>query len=185
MDLNSARAEVEKLFDEWYPHLVRYGKRLCREQANVEDCIQQVMLLFFRELRNDVVIPNPKAWTLVVLRREMIRLLRRQKAHVLFDDQWYSTLAAEEDQGVTVDVGNVDSFLSVLSPREAEVLLLRMNGLKYREIAGTLKIGANSVNRYLSRAITKIRAWRILAEDGASRTEYRETTQRQLDRQVE
>jgi RNA polymerase sigma factor (sigma-70 family) len=183
MDRDSASTEVEKLFDKWYPYLVRYGRRLCREQAVVEDCVQQVMLLFFRELRNGADIPNPKAWTLLVLRREILRFLRRERNHVVLEDHLASALAAEDHPGVPVELDSIDSFLSLLSPREAEVLLLRMNGLKYREIATTLRIGGNSVNRFLARAITKIRAWRNVAEADRGRIGTREP-QPQQHRQV-
>jgi RNA polymerase sigma factor (sigma-70 family) len=52
-----------------------------------------------------------------------------------------------------VDIRN---FLSVLSPREEEVLLLRLEALKYREIAEQLGISMNSVNSLLARALRKL-----------------------------
>lgn len=169
MNPDHARAEVETLFDECYPFLIRYGRRICRERAVVEDCIQQVMLSLFRELLRGGKLPNPRAWTLLVLRRELFRYLRRERIHVDLTDSTVPYCAPEtDDKGIHVEPENVDSFLALLSPREAEVLLLRMNGLKYREIAGALKISGNSVNRFLSRAITKIRAGRRVTAEGGS-----------------
>ena len=52
-----------------------------------------------------------------------------------------------------VDIRNL---LSVLSPREEEVLLLRLEALKYREIAEQLGISMNSVNTLLARALRKL-----------------------------
>ena len=120
MDSDHASAEVEKLFDEWYSYLVRYGRRLCREQAVVEDCIQQVMLLLFRELRRGANVPNPKAWVLLVLRRELLRSLRRERIHVVMTEHPVSEPEAQDYEGVPV--ARVDSFLALLSPREAEVI---------------------------------------------------------------
>lgn len=48
------------------------------------------------------------------------------------------------------------SLLSVLSPREEEVLPLRLESLKYREIAEQLGISVNSVNTLLARALRKL-----------------------------
>jgi RNA polymerase sigma factor (sigma-70 family) len=52
----------------------------------------------------------------------------------------------------------IRSLLSVLSPREEEVLLLRLEALKYREIADQLGISINSVNTLLARALRKLQA---------------------------
>jgi len=51
---------------------------------------------------------------------------------------------------------DVRNLLSVLSPREEEVLLLRLETLKYREIAEQLGISINSVNTLLARALRKL-----------------------------
>jgi transposase len=50
----------------------------------------------------------------------------------------------------------IRGLLSVLSPREEEVLLLRLEALKYREIADHLGISMNSVNALLARALRKL-----------------------------
>jgi DNA-directed RNA polymerase specialized sigma24 family protein len=49
-------------------------------------------------------------------------------------------------------------LLSVLTSREQEVVLLRMQSLKYREIARLLGISRNSVNTLLARALRKLQA---------------------------
>ena len=130
MDSDRASAEVEKIFDEWYPYLVRYGRRLCREHAAVEDCIQQVMLLLFRKLRRGGNVPNPKAWVLLVLRRELLRSLRRERIHVVMTKHPVSEPVAEDYE--SLPVARVDSFLALLSTREAEVLLRRRSGCHRR-----------------------------------------------------
>jgi len=52
--------------------------------------------------------------------------------------------------------GDIRSLLALLSPREEEVLLLRLEALKYREIAEQLGISMNSVNTLLARALHKL-----------------------------
>jgi RNA polymerase sigma factor (sigma-70 family) len=54
------------------------------------------------------------------------------------------------------DIVDIRNLLSVLSPREEEVLLLRLEAMKYREIAEQLGIGVNSVNTLLARALRKL-----------------------------
>ena len=47
-------------------------------------------------------------------------------------------------------------LLALLTPREGEVMLLRMQAMKYREIAAHLGISPNSVSTLLSRALRKL-----------------------------
>ena len=56
----------------------------------------------------------------------------------------------------TLKLGDIRDLLSVLSPREEEVLLLRLDALKYREIADQLGISMNSVNALLARALRNL-----------------------------
>jgi RNA polymerase sigma factor (sigma-70 family) len=47
-----------------------------------------------------------------------------------------------------------------LSTRERQILDLRLQGLRYSEVAGALGIGEGSVSRYLNRAFSKLRRLR-------------------------
>ena len=53
-------------------------------------------------------------------------------------------------------IANIRNLLSVLSPREEEMLLLRFEALKYQGIAAQLGISMNSVNTLLERALRKL-----------------------------
>ena len=66
----------------------------------------------------------------------------------------------------------IRDLLSVLSPREEEVLLLRLEALKYREIADQLGISMNSVNALLARALRKLQE-AMLRKDESRREENR------------
>ena len=50
----------------------------------------------------------------------------------------------------------IQNLLRLLSPREQEPLLLRLEAMKYREIADRLGISVNSVNSLLARALQKL-----------------------------
>jgi len=47
--------------------------------------------------------------------------------------------------------------LTSLTPREQEVVLLRLSSLKYREIGARLNISAKTVSVLLTRAVRKLR----------------------------
>jgi RNA polymerase sigma factor (sigma-70 family) len=74
-------------------------------------------------------------------------------------------------------IADIRSLLSVLSPREEEVLLLRLEALKYREIAEQLGISMHSVNTLLARALRKL-------EEATARQVNKEKVKRHADKQI-
>jgi RNA polymerase sigma-70 factor (ECF subfamily) len=160
MNADSASATVVSLFESWYPSLVRYASRSTGSFALAEDLVQDTFMQLYRELRRGRTVDHPKAWTLCVLRRAMSKHVRTyerqggapQPLEVL------DTLPVGPPPDVPRDIqwDETTQLFSVLSPREEEVLLLRMEALKYREIAQRLGISANSVNTLLARALRKL-----------------------------
>ena len=68
--------------------------------------------------------------------------------------RWRQTLS--QIYGSLFEFVDIRTLLSVLTPREEEVLLLRLDAMKYREIADQLGISMNSVNTLLARALRKL-----------------------------
>ena len=152
---------VHGLFDCWYPTLVRYALRATGSLEAAEDVAQETFMLLYKALREGQSIDNPKGWTLCVARRQ----IGRQKRWAARDLACRDSLDALEHlpQGrldwepPAPGLDEASRMLSRLSPREGEVLLLRMQAMKYREIAAHLGISPNSVNTLLSRALQKLR----------------------------
>src|SRR5262245_43663397 len=128
VDQAQADLLLQKLFDEWYGSLVRYGLRFSRDRAVVEECVQQGMWLLYRELRSGNEIPNPKAWTLLVVKREIWRSLRKRKDQHPIEP---NMLVVEGDSCVAQGASEEDlsDFLVILSERETEVILLRLESM--------------------------------------------------------
>jgi RNA polymerase sigma-70 factor (ECF subfamily) len=160
MNADNASATVVSLFECWYPSLVRYACRATGSFALAEDLVQDTFMQLYRELRKGRTVNHPKAWTLCVLRRAIgkhVRTYERQGGppqplEVL------DTLPAGPPADIPRDIqwDETAQLFSLLSPREEEVLLLRMEALKYREIGQRLGISANSVNTLLARALRKL-----------------------------
>ena len=60
-------------------------------------------------------------------------------------------------KGDEEDADEVEILLSELSSRESEVLLLRLQPMKYKDIAVQLNISDKSVATFLARALKKLR----------------------------
>jgi RNA polymerase sigma factor (sigma-70 family) len=149
---NDATDLVTALFDRWYMSLVRYALRTTSDYELAEDLAQETFMQLYQALRAGTNIEHPKAWTICVLRRAMSRRMQDLALYEPLDELDIVGNAVDELSSI-VDIRNL---LSVLSPREEEVLLLRLEAMKYREIAEQLGIGMNSVNTLLARALRKL-----------------------------
>jgi RNA polymerase sigma factor (sigma-70 family) len=152
---NDASDLVTTLYDRWYMSLVRYALRSTENYEVAEDLAQDTFIQLYQALRAGKNIEHPKAWTLCVLRRAMNR---QMKDRTRFEQLEEAEIAGETLTDMPGFFGPVDilTLLSVLSPREEEVLLLRLEAMKYREIADQLGISMNSVNTLLARALRKL-----------------------------
>lgn len=152
MNENDATDLVTALFDRWYMSLVRYALRTTADYELAEDLAQETFMQLYQALRAGTKIEHPKAWTICVLRRATNRRMRDRTLCEPLDELEIAGDAVNDLSSI-VDIRNL---LSVLSPREEEVLLLRLEAMKYREIAEQLGIGVNSVNTLLARALRKL-----------------------------
>ena len=153
MNRQEASDLVTSLYESWYPALVRYACRLTGSSAFAQDAVQQVFMDLYSGLVDGQRIAHPKAWTISVLRRQIAANWAK-----LPETEPLNLLEHENLAPVQPDVYSetVPKLLSCLTPREQEVLMLRMEAYKYREIAQCLGISQNSVNTLLSRAISKL-----------------------------
>jgi RNA polymerase sigma factor (sigma-70 family) len=145
---------VTALFDRWYISLVRYALRTTASYEFAEDLAQDAFMQLYRALRAGKEIEHPKAWTICVLRRAMNR---QMKDRGLYEQLEEAHLQMPGEAAIEVSrLAEIRSLTSVLSPREEEVLLLRLETFKYREIADQLGISITSVDNLLARALRKL-----------------------------
>ena len=161
--MNRAQATelINGLFDGWYPALLRHACRMTGSVELAEDLVQETFLYLYRDLAIGKKIEYPKAWCLCVLRREMTRHLQqhpRRHAFPLPDDLDGFAAGHVEPDYAGFLFHDVLRFFNRLSEREEQVLLLRMESLKYSEIAAHLGITSNSVSTLLARALRKLQA---------------------------
>lgn len=153
--------EFEAFFQDWYPHLLRYVCRFAASRATAEDVSQEVFLDLYEALRAGQHIDFPKAWTLRVARRKCAELRSQpfdlDQRHATLEDLVERGESPVIDMNARLDVQKVRGCLSVLTVREEEVLLLRLQSMKFREIGVALGISTSSVNTLLVRALGRLR----------------------------
>ena len=131
----------------------------------------------YRALELGKDIHNPRAWTFCVVRREIGKQMRNYGSHeVSFDglDLGNTLVDPRANHDLLFEYDEIARILSRLSPRESDVMRLRMESLKCREIASELGISINSVTTLLSRALRKLTevviapAHSLVTEEGSS-----------------
>jgi RNA polymerase sigma factor (sigma-70 family) len=155
---------VNELFDSWYASLVRYGCRHTGSLALAEDLVQEVFLELCRHLRAGKPISSPRGWTMRVMRHRVSKssLYADKDRGIVFesldhlDAERHPNLWLEPDFDRGVQMAQVTRLFSRLSAREEEVVLLRLEGLKYREIGEYLGISPKSADTLFARAFHKI-----------------------------
>lgn len=86
MRREDAIAVVEATFAGWYPTLVRYARRLTGHDGFAEDTVQEVFVRLYEELVAGRPVNNPRAWSLVVVRREIGKKCKTHKVTTSLDD---------------------------------------------------------------------------------------------------
>jgi len=161
MDEQQASRVVCELYESWYPTLVRYAYRSLGTLGTAEDVVQEAFMELYKQLANGASIEHPSAWTFTVARRRIGREVRRHlettALHDSLDVLDSVSQGQVQPQPFVLD-GSGLLRVSDLSRREEEVLLLRMESLKYREIGKILGISSNSVGTLITRALRKLRS---------------------------
>ena len=143
---------VATLFDRCYTQLVRYAVRSVGSHDLAEDFVQDAFVQLYRAMRSGKSIEYPKAWVMCVLRRAMNRHAQTRLDHEQLED--YEHVQGAEREASCLSL--IADYLCVLSRREEEVLLLRLDAMKYKQIADHLGISMSSVNTLLARALRKL-----------------------------
>ncbi len=160
MDSTSANQIVCTLYQNWHSSLLAYVCREVGSRADAEEIVQEAFLLLYRRCCRGEAIENPQGWTLRVARRLVWkRRTSEERGWPAAGDlaERIPALEPDPERRLLDSRLTLDGYLSQLTAREAEVVLLRLNGLRYREIAAALKIGSSSVNTLLARALAKMR----------------------------
>ena len=174
-----ARETVSSVFESWARPLLRYAICYTRDRALAEELVQEAFLALYHKLLSGAVVENPRAWTLTVV-RHLISKHNRDASREATNLADYGRLP-RSPAGVEAHLGAIDSLrgaLEVLSEREEQVLLLRIESLRYDEIARELQITPGTVATLLSRATVKIRKMLESRREEAPAAERRETLAR-------
>ncbi len=154
-----AGARLEGIFREHYPRVVGLLTRLTGDRGQAEEIAADVfsklagrpLLLQDRDDCTPWVYRVATNAGLDAIRSNSRRRRREEEARAAI---LHTSAQSDALDGVLREErrARVQEVLGALKPRDAQLLLLRADGLAYREIAETLGIQASSVGTLLARA---------------------------------
>jgi len=151
------------LFDEFRRPLLRYSSSFGLPLEDGEEIVQEVFLSLYRHLQDGKSRENLRAWLFRVTHNLALKCRHRNRRE--FDVR--SDVTTED---ITPGLGpdpemqaassqhqrRLQAVVEALPEQDRRCLLLRAEGLRYREIAGILDISLGSVSISLTRSLQRI-----------------------------
>jgi RNA polymerase sigma-70 factor (ECF subfamily) len=163
-----AEAEVLALFDECGAPLVRYVGSFGVSAHDTEDVVQDVFLSLFRHVQLGKPRTNLRGWLFRVAHNLALRQRMRTKKRQANETAGVADIAAAPPADYAMG-GNPEEQLATqqrqerllavfraLPERDRRCLVLRAEGLRYREIAAALGISLGAVAKSLARSMTRM-----------------------------
>jgi RNA polymerase sigma-70 factor (ECF subfamily) len=159
---DSAEA-ARTLFESHGGAVYRFAAVLVRHHQDAEDVVQDTFLKLFRHLESGGDTRNIRGWLFTVAAnaaRDRQRARRRWIPWLPAHDGRVQPVSLPDEAG---RLNQARHALHQLPERDRLLLLLRAQGLSYREIADAARIRPVSVGRLLARAVDR---WATIRKDG-------------------
>jgi RNA polymerase sigma-70 factor (ECF subfamily) len=161
------QSKVTSLFAQLRAPLLRYLWDFRLPSETAEELVQEAFLKLFEELKQGRSVQMPRPWLFRVVHRlalkEMRRLRVREVPEPLPDGEpdhlEIADVRPNPAEQVLLDEREqrLSRALDSLPIRERQCLSLRVEGLRYREIADVLDLSVTTVSDVLRRAVTALR----------------------------
>jgi RNA polymerase sigma-70 factor (ECF subfamily) len=162
---SAVEAQVLHLFDLLRNRLLRYLLSFSVAPADSEEIIQEAFLALFQHLRAGKPDKNLQGWLFRVVHNLGLRRRRDGRRDL---DHFPTASMPQEDLALDPAPNPEEAFstrqirerllavVEALQEQDRRCLILRAEGLRYREIAAVLDMSLSSVSASLSRSLAKI-----------------------------
>ncbi|QDT03610.1 ECF RNA polymerase sigma factor SigL [Rubripirellula lacrimiformis] len=152
---------IDEIVDRYQRPLLAYAARMNGgDWQGSQDAVQETFLRLCRE-RPEKIDARIAAWLFSVCRSRVIDMQRTARAMPIDVSQSPMPDPAPDAQTAAIDAEehvHLDTLMDGLSPRQQEVLRLRMTGrLSYREIADVTGLSVSNVGFHLHEAVRSLR----------------------------
>lgn len=162
------RDMVEAYFVEHYPDLFRYLVFSGSAASDAEDILQEAFLRLYSEMLKGNAPNNLKNWLYRVAFNVRVDRVRSGASERLWSDmEWLSCGEQLADASGSAELAllqteksmRMKAAMACLTERQAQYLLLRAEGLTYREIAQMHGVAIGTVAESCGRAMEKLSRW--------------------------
>jgi RNA polymerase sigma-70 factor (ECF subfamily) len=160
------QVKVSKIFELLWEPVCRYLILSSVSRAVAEDLAQEAFLRLYSSMEKGQPVENVNAWVFRVARNLAVDYLRKKDPLNSAGTEPVESIAsgmadpapdAEKMVLLGEDRQRFEASLRTLSHQEQQCVFLRLEGLRYAEIAEVLSISVGNVSTYLSRGIKKLR----------------------------
>jgi RNA polymerase sigma-70 factor (ECF subfamily) len=161
------QSEVTELFTQLRAPLLRYLWDFRLPSETAEELVQEAFLKLFEELKHGRSVQMPRPWLFRVVHRLALKEMRRLRVTEVPDPPQdgepdhleIADLRPTPAEQLLLDEREqrLSHALKSLPLRERQCLSLRVEGLRYREIADVLDLSVTTVSDVLRRAVTALR----------------------------
>jgi RNA polymerase sigma-70 factor (ECF subfamily) len=148
-------------YDREHLPLRRYLKLTGVHESTAQEIVQETFLRLYRHLRADGDRTNLRAWCYRVaqnLARNEQAAARQKRWAPLDEDMLHEVIPSAESRLLVREREEaLRNALGKLSAAERECLVLRSQGLKYREIAAVLEIAVSTAAENVQRGLRRLK----------------------------
>ena len=139
-----------------YSYLLYFGLTPDRAQEVAQDAF----LVMYRKMLKGGQIENPRAWLYKVAHNLALRTHTREPQFDVLPPELESVDTRMNPEQALLDQAEKTALADAirdLSPQQRNCLHLRVQGLRYREIAETIGISTSAVGEFLRRAAVRLK----------------------------
>lgn len=148
----------------YYKKLYNYGKKITDDIAMIEDSINEVFIMIWKNRETLHNISSPQAYIFSSFRNNIFKKIKSAKLihFSKVDDQTevqfaIDSIIVQKETNVVLKA-KIESALQQLTDRQREAIFLRFyEGLSYAEIAGVMNISIKATYKIMARALTELK----------------------------
>lgn len=156
------------LYEQYYHLLLFLGLKICARSEPVKDCIQQVFLYLWEKKEGLDTVTNVRSYLITSFKRRLLLHLQQEKKNNGLLATWIdaengdSIPSAEQllvqQQQSKEAIGRIQQAISLLSPRQKELINLRFyEGRSYDEITELTGLTHRTVYNHLYEALKSLK----------------------------
>ncbi len=160
---NGNKAALAELFERYFTQLYNYGRKICSDEEQVKDCIQDLFLEIWNQ-NNKMSLLSVRAYLTKALQYKLIRIKKKSQLIQTFDGNGEEFFELSHETFVIqneIDTEKVKQLLTSmqqLPKRQQEIIYLKyFLNLSYEEICSVMNIQYQVARNQISSAIKSLK----------------------------